>query len=192
MLQAARFSFTATITNGSSHSALKCFCLLYPLRAPSTGAASPAGMATPGQACPAPQQVLLGAWSCLVAFEQSSKAAPRAALSLYVSSPSRCGTASAKHLLRAMTSTVTQFGAHQVTSTFPAIYFYHFARAQHLLHQTDPTSCLDFLACPPMPLQERKHLCTSQKHDQQFPYLSQHHPKTKQWPCALPFSGLLT
>lgn len=94
-----------------------------------SGAASAAGMAIPGQASPAAQQVLPGAQSCLAVFEESGKAVPRAALSLYVSSPSRCGTASTKHLLRAMTSAVTQFGAHQVTSIFPGIYSYCFARA---------------------------------------------------------------
>lgn len=156
-----------------------------------SSAASLAGMATPGQASPAAQQVLPGARSCPVVFEESSKAAPRAVLTLYASSPSRGGTASTKYLLRAETSAVTQFGAHQVTSIFPGVYSYCSARAQQPLHQSDPTSRLHFLARLLMPLQELKHLCTNQKHDRQFPHLSQHHPKTKQWPCALPLSGLL-
>lgn len=68
-----------------------------------------------------------------------------------MSRPTNCGTASTKHLLLAMTFSVTQFGAHQVTILLPWIYFYCSESARHPYTRPSPHhasischSCLGF------------------------------------------------
>lgn len=67
-----------------------------------------------------------------------------------MSRPTRCGTASTKHLLLAMTFSVTQLGAHQVTILLPWIYFYCSESTRHPYTSLSPhhasISCRSCLA----------------------------------------------
>lgn len=55
-----------------------------------------------------------------------------------MSRPTHCGTASTKHLLLAVTFSVTQFGAHQVTILLSWIYFYCSESARHPYTRPSP------------------------------------------------------
>lgn len=73
------------------------------------------------------------------------------------------GTASTKHLLLAVTISVTQFGAHQVTILLPWIYFHCSESTRHPYTRLSPQRQY-FLSLLPGLLQQLQHLCTSQKH----------------------------
>lgn len=74
----------------------------------------------------------------LLHLRRRAKQSESCVLSLHMSRPARCGTASTKHLLLAMTFSVTQFGAHQVTTLLPWIYFYCSESTRHPYDRPSP------------------------------------------------------